>query len=45
MSFKDEDLNNYNISELDETQLKTLNDWERRFIEERKYPIVGKIVE
>eukprot|EP01041_Mallomonas_annulata_P008711 gene8711-17998_t len=42
MSFKDEDVNNTDLSDLTETQLKTLNDWEKKFIEVRKYPILEK---
>ncbi len=45
MSFKDEDVNSADISDLNEAQMKTLMDWEKKFIEVRKYPIVGSIVE
>jgi membrane-associated progesterone receptor component len=44
MSFKPEDLNNKDLTDLTEVQQKTLRDWEKKFIVSRKYPIVGKLV-
>jgi membrane-associated progesterone receptor component len=44
MSFKPEDLNNSDLSDLTEEQQKTLSEWEHKFINVRKYPIVGKLV-
>mmetsp|Transcript_11278 Transcript_11278/g.11309 ORF Transcript_11278/g.11309 Transcript_11278/m.11309 type:complete len:323 (+) Transcript_11278:64-1032(+) len=45
MSFSDEDVSSHDLSDLDETQLKTLADWERRFIEVKLYPVVGRLVD
>jgi membrane-associated progesterone receptor component len=45
MSFLPEDLNNYDLSDLDEKQQKTLNDWAEKFENVKKYPIVGHLVE
>ena len=44
MSFKEEDLQSTDLSDLTPEQLKTLADWEKKFIESRKYPVVGNIV-
>lgn len=41
MSFKPEDLSSSDLSDLTEEQLKVLNDWETKFINSRKYPVVG----
>ena len=45
MSFKEEDLKSRDLSDLTPEQQKTLADWEKRFIDVKKYPVVGKIVE
>jgi membrane-associated progesterone receptor component len=45
MSLAPEDVNNRDLSDLTETQIKTLADWERKFIESKKYPVVGKIID
>lgn len=45
MSFKPQDLTSRDLSDLTPEQLKTLDDWEKKFIVSRKYPVVGKIVE
>jgi membrane-associated progesterone receptor component len=45
MSFKPEDLNSTDLSDLTEEQKKTLDDWETKFISVRKYPVVGKLVD
>ena len=45
MSFKPEDLNSTDLSDLTEEQRKTLDDWETKFISVRKYPVVGKLVD
>lgn len=44
MSFKEEDLNSRDLSDLTPEQLKTLKDWETKFIISRKYPVVGNII-
>ena len=44
MSFDPIDLNDSNTSDLTEVQLKTLSDWEKKFIETRKYPIIGDLI-
>lgn len=40
MSFKPEDLTS-DISDLTQEELKTLNDWEKKFLESKAYPVVG----
>lgn len=45
MSFQPEDLNSSDLSDLSTTQQKTLSDWEAKFIEQRKYPVVGTLVD
>lgn len=45
MSFSPEDLNNSDLSDLDEKQQKTLNDWSEKFENVKKYPIVGHLIE
>jgi hypothetical protein len=43
MSFKPEDLESRDLSDLTPVQQKTLADWEKKFIIQRKYPVVGNI--
>lgn len=43
MSLKEEDSLSTDLSDLTETQQKTLDDWEKKFAEVRKYPVVGRI--
>lgn len=43
MSFQDEDLNSRDLSDLTETQQKTLADWVAKFENSRLYPIVGDL--
>jgi membrane-associated progesterone receptor component len=45
MSFNEEDLKNSSIDDLTPEQLKVLDDWEKKFITTKKYPVVGTIVE
>merc|ERR1712023_253147 len=42
MSFLPEDVDSLDLSDLTETQVKTLNDWDTKFAE--KYPVVGELV-
>jgi membrane-associated progesterone receptor component len=44
MSFKEEDLNSRETGDLTPEQQKTLAQWETKFIDARKYPVVGTIV-
>lgn len=44
MSFSPEELNNRNIYDLSEGELKILNDWHDKFALKRLYPIVGKLL-
>lgn len=44
MSFKSEDVDNLDISDLTDDQRKTLGEWETKFSTVRKYPCVGKLV-
>lgn len=43
MSFKPEDVNSHDLSDLTTEQLKTLTDWEVKFQNSRKYPVVGTL--
>ena len=45
MSFKPEDVENTDISSLSEEHKSIMLDWEKRFVNASKYPIVGKIVD
>mmetsp|Transcript_101546 Transcript_101546/g.199195 ORF Transcript_101546/g.199195 Transcript_101546/m.199195 type:complete len:332 (-) Transcript_101546:39-1034(-) len=45
MSFEAEDLTSSDLSDLTETQRKTLADWEKKFLETKKYPVVGRLVD
>ena len=44
MSFEPADLNSTDLSDLTAEQQKTLADWEKKFLEVKKYPIVGRLV-
>ena len=44
MSFKDEDVNNSDISDLTAEEKKTLEEWEVKFTNVKKYPVVGKLL-
>jgi membrane-associated progesterone receptor component len=44
MSFLEEDLKSTDLSDLTGEQIKILNDWEKKFIEVKKYPVVGTFV-
>lgn len=44
MSFKPEDLESRDLSDLTPVQQKTLADWEKKFIVQRKYPVVGNML-
>lgn len=43
MSFQPEDVESSNLSDLTPEQLKTLDDWERKFVDVKKYPVVGTL--
>ena len=45
MSFHGDDLLNTDLSDLTEEQKKTLDDWEKKFITTRKYPVVGILID
>ena len=42
MSFQPEDIDSLELSDLTATQIKTLDDWDKKFAE--KYPVVGELV-
>jgi hypothetical protein len=44
MSFEPADLASSDLSDLTPEQQKTLADWEKKFLDAKKYPIVGKLV-
>ena len=44
MSFKPEDLQNTDLSDLSDAERKVLEDWHTKFAQSRRYPIVGKLV-
>ena len=44
MSFKPEDLQNSDLSDLSDSERKVLQDWHAKFAQSRKYPIVGRLV-
>ena len=44
MSFKPEDVDNLDISDLTAEEKKTLDEWETKFSATRKYPCVGKLL-
>lgn len=43
MSFDPEDLANANVDDLEEKQIKVLDDWIKTFEEKKGYPIVGRL--
>lgn len=43
MSFAPEDLDSSNVDDLEEKQIKVLDDWIKTFEEKKKYPIVGRL--
>lgn len=43
MSFKPEDVNSRDLSDLTQEQLKVLDDWAVKFETKRKYPVVGTL--
>merc|ERR1719313_2636240 len=43
MSFKPEDINSRDVSDLTEEEQKVLADWESRFVNSKKYPIVARL--
>uniref|UniRef100_A0A7S2YT60 Cytochrome b5 heme-binding domain-containing protein n=1 Tax=Entomoneis paludosa TaxID=265537 RepID=A0A7S2YT60_9STRA len=43
MSLKEEDIDNSDLSDLTEKQLKTLNDWIKTYETKKGYPIVGRL--
>ena len=45
MSFKDEDVDNIDVSDLTPAEMKVLSDWENKFSAVRKYPCVGRLIE
>jgi membrane-associated progesterone receptor component len=45
MSFEPADLASSDLSDLTPEQQKTLADWERKFLEVKKYPVVGRLVD
>ncbi len=45
MSFQPEDVESSDLSDLTDEQKKTLNDWEEKFRDKRKYPIVGRLID
>lgn len=44
MSFEPADLNSSDLSDLTPEQQKTLADWEKKFLEAKKYPVVGRLL-
>ena len=44
MSFADEDLESGHTADLNEKQIKTLNDWITTFRHKKQYPVVGKLL-
>ncbi|KAJ1400837.1 cytochrome b5-like heme/steroid binding domain-containing protein, partial [Ochromonadaceae sp. CCMP2298] len=45
MSFEPEDVASSDLSDLTKEQLKVLDDWEKKFLASKKYPIVGRLVD
>ena len=43
MSFDPADLENTDVSDLEETKIKVLNDWINTFETKKGYPVVGKL--
>jgi len=44
MSFSPSDVESSDLSDLSPDQLKVLDDWEKKFIQTKKYPVVGRLV-
>lgn len=44
MSLEEADINSSDLSDLTEEQKKTLNQWEEKFLNAKKYPVVGTLV-
>lgn len=44
MSFDPEALESRDLSDLTPQQLQTLQDWEKKFVEVKKYPVVGTLI-
>ena len=44
MSFEPEIIASHNLDDLTPTEQKTLNDWEKKFIDAKKYPVVGELL-
>lgn len=45
MSFDKADAESRDLSDVTEKQLKTLDEWQEKFKNGRKYPIVGKLID
>lgn len=45
MSFEPADLESSDLSDLTPEQAKTLDDWEKKFLQAKKYPVVGALVD
>ena len=43
MSFEPEDIENTSVEDLEEKNIKILDDWIKTFADKKKYPIVGKL--
>ena len=43
MSLDEAEINNPNISDLEEKQIKVLDDWIKKFEENKAYPVVGTL--
>ena len=43
MSFEQADVESRDLTDLTNTQVTTLNDWDKRFRE--KYPVVGRLID
>jgi membrane-associated progesterone receptor component len=44
MSFEKVNLENSSLIDLTDSELKILDDWEKKFVTQRKYPIVGTLI-
>ena len=45
MSFEPADLASSDLSDLTPEQLKVLDDWEKKFLHAKKYPVVGRLID
>jgi hypothetical protein len=45
MSFKEDDLRSHATADLTPQQLAVLDDWETKFTQAKKYPIIGNLVD